>query len=237
MTDQEAFSPAAAPATRHSKPAAAPATRDPDGLADVLVGQLDQALRTLTGRHRSRRPAPGAELPDAPLETKAGRHAAGLMRVNHTGEICAQALYQGQALTARDPQVRGALLAAAEEETDHLAWCEARLEALDSRPSLLNPAFYALSYAMGAVTGLMGDRVSLGFVEATEDQVCRHLESHLEALPEADAVSREIVSRMRDDEARHGSEALARGGVEFPAPVKSVMSLLARVMTTTTYRV
>jgi 3-demethoxyubiquinol 3-hydroxylase len=214
-----------------------PPTRDAKGLADVLVGQLDQALRTLTGGHRSRRPTPGEGLPDAPLDEEAGRHAAGLMRVNHTGEICAQALYQGQALTARDAGVRAALLAAAQEESDHLAWCEARLDALQSGPSLLNPAFYALSYAMGAVTGLMGDRVSLGFVEATEDQVCRHLEAHLGSLPEDDAVSREIVSRMRDDEARHGSEALARGGVEFPAPVKQAMSLLAKVMTTTTYRI
>src|SRR5690606_10057919 len=152
------------------------------------------------------------------LERRAGRHAAGLMRVNHTGEICAQALYQGQALTARDPAVRGALLEAAAEEADHLAWCEERLAELRSGPSLLNPAFYALSYAMGAVTGLLGDKVSLGFVEATEDQVCRHLEGHLQTLPAEDARSREIVTRMREDEARHGSEALARGGVEFPRP-------------------
>jgi ubiquinone biosynthesis monooxygenase Coq7 len=211
--------------------------RDKATLADAIIAQVDQALRTLSGRHDSGRPSPGQDLAEADLDGSAGSHAAGLMRVNHSGEICAQALYQGQALTARDPAVRDALLRAAAEEADHLAWCEGRLEELRSRPSLLNPAFYALSYAMGAVTGLMGDRVSLGFVEATEAQVCRHLEAHLEALPHDDARSREIVSHMRDDEARHGSEALARGGVEFPAPVKQAMSLLSRLMTETTYRV
>ncbi|MEQ8857204.1 MAG: 2-polyprenyl-3-methyl-6-methoxy-1,4-benzoquinone monooxygenase [Pseudomonadales bacterium] len=210
--------------------------RGPASLADLLVGQVDNALRTLSGRHVNRRPSPARELAETELEPEAGSHAAGLMRVNHTGEICAQALYQGQAATARDPQVRSALLEAAAEEADHLAWCEGRLAELDSRPSVLNPAFYALSYMMGAVTGLLGDRVSLGFVEATEDQVVRHLEEHLEALPAADVRSREIVARMREDEARHGSEALERGGVEFPAPVKHAMTLLSRVMTETTYR-
>jgi ubiquinone biosynthesis monooxygenase Coq7 len=211
--------------------------RDPASLADAIVGQIDQALRTLSGQHERRRPTPSREVAEVKLDPRAGSHAAGLMRVNHTGEICAQALYQGQAVTARDPDVRAALLKAAAEEADHLAWCEDRLEELNSHPSLLNPAFYALSYAMGAVTGLMGDRVSLGFVEATEDQVCRHLEAHLQALPAEDARSREIVTRMHEDEARHGSEALARGGVEFPAPVKRAMSLLAKVMTETTYRI
>jgi 3-demethoxyubiquinol 3-hydroxylase len=206
-------------------------------LADQLIGQLDRALRTLSGQHDSRRPNPAEHLADAPLDAAAGSHAAGLMRVNHTGEICAQALYQGQALTARDAEVRTALLEAAAEETDHLAWCEARLQELHSRPSVLNPAFYALSYAMGAVTGMLGDKVSLGFVEATEDQVCRHLEAHLHSLPADDVRSREIVARMHEDEARHGSEALARGGAEFPAPLKAAMTLLSRVMTESTYRI
>lgn len=210
--------------------------RDPDSLADTLIGQFDRALRTLSGRYESQRPNPAERVEPTPLAPEAGSHAAGLMRVNHTGEICAQALYQGQALTARDPAVRAALLAAAAEETDHLAWCQSRLDELDSHPSRLNPAFYTLSYAMGAVTGLLGDRVSLGFVEATEDQVCRHLERHLDALPPDDARSREIVARMREDEARHGSEALERGGVEFPAPLKLAMTLLSRLMTETTYR-
>jgi 3-demethoxyubiquinol 3-hydroxylase len=206
-------------------------------LADRLIGQLDEALRTLSGQHRSQRPNPAAALPEAGLDAQAARHAAGLMRVNHTGEICAQALYQGQALTARDDGVRRSLLQAAAEETDHLAWCEARLAELDSRPSVLNPAFYALSFAMGAVTGLLGDRVSLGFVEATEDQVCRHLEHHLQALPAEDVKSREIVQHMHEDEARHGAEALARGGSAFPEPLRQAMTLLSRVMTEATYRV
>lgn len=211
--------------------------REPQTLADSIIGQFDRALRTLSGQHASRRPSPAQELPEPALQDAEGSHAAGLMRVNHTGEICAQALYQGQALTARDPAVRRALLDAAAEETDHLAWCEGRLGELASRPSVLNPAFYAASFSMGAVTGLLGDKVSLGFVEATEDQVCRHLEAHLEALPETDVRSREIVRHMRDDEARHGSDALARGGVEFPGPLKQAMRLLSRVMTETTYRV
>lgn len=211
--------------------------RDPQTLADSVIGQFDRALRTLSGQHASRRPSPAGELRAAPLESAEGSHAAGLMRVNHTGEICAQALYQGQALTARDPVVRRALLDAAAEETDHLAWCEGRLRELASRPSVLNPAFYAASFTMGAVTGLLGDKVSLGFVEATEDQVCQHLERHLEALPETDVRSREIVRHMHDDEARHGSEALARGGVAFPGPLKQAMTLLSRVMTATTYRI
>jgi 3-demethoxyubiquinol 3-hydroxylase len=206
-------------------------------LADLLIGQVDQALRTLSGQHGGGRPNPANDLADTPLDSADGRHAAGLMRVNHAGEICAQALYQGQALTARDPRVRSTLLEAAAEEADHLAWCEARLVELNSRPSLLNPAFYAMSYAMGAVTGLLGDKVSLGFVEATEDQVCRHLEKHLDSLPAEDVRSREIIARMHEDEARHGAEALARGGAEFPVPVKRAMALLSRVMTSSTYRI
>lgn len=223
--------------TRADPPARTLRRQDPPSLGDTLVRQVDQALRALSGVHDRRRPSPAAGVADQALDDRAGRHAAGLMRVNHTGEICAQALYQGQALTARDDHVRESLLQAAAEEADHLAWCEERLEELRSGPSLLNPAFYALSYAMGAVTGLLGDKVSLGFVKATEDQVCRHLDKHLDSLPPEDLRSREIVSRMRDDEARHGSDALARGGVAFPAPVKQAMTLLSRVMTETTYRI
>lgn len=206
-------------------------------LIDDLVIGLDRALRTVAAKPHAERENPGATLADAPLNEDEKTHAAGLMRVNHTGEICAQGLYEGQALTARDAGTRHALLAAAQEETDHLAWCEDRLTELDARPSLLNPLFYAASYAMGAVTGLLGDRVSLGFVEATEDQVCRHLESHMASLPEQDARSRAIVEQMHADEARHGADALAKGGTEFPRPVKEAMSLLSRVMTETTYRV
>ena len=211
--------------------------RAPSSTADIVIAQLDQALRALAGNPSARRKNPAAEIPEASLSASEQLHAAGLMRVNHTGEICAQALYEGQALTASDARTRDALRAAAREESDHLAWCGERLDELQSRPSLLNPAFYALSYAMGALTGLMGDAVSLGFVEATEDQVCRHLESHLDTLPDADAHSREIVKTMHEDEARHGANALDAGGAEFPEPVKQAMTLLSRLMTETTYRI
>ena len=206
-------------------------------IADDLIGQFDRALKTLAGGVLPRRPNPAAALVHSELSSAEAEHAAGLMRVNHTGEICAQALYEGQALTARDRATRTALEAAAQEESDHLAWCQQRLEELGSRPSLLNPAFYALSYAMGAVTGLLGDKVSLGFVEATEDQVCRHLERHLQSLPEDDVRSREIVQHMHEDEARHGADAIAAGGVAYPQPIRQVMALLSKVMTETTYRV
>ncbi len=205
-------------------------------LADQLVAEVDKALRTLTGQRSAERPNPAGGLPEAEMVDEARRHAAGLMRVNHTGEICAQALYEGQALTARKPEVRRLLESAAGEEADHLAWCEQRLQELESRPSTLNPIFYALSYAVGAATGLLGDRVSLGFVEATEDQVCSHLEKHLAELPPEDQRSRKIVRRMHEDEARHGSAALEEGGVAFPEPVKKVMTAVSRVMTETSYR-
>ena len=206
-------------------------------LTDAFILHVDNALRTLTGQKPAVRPSPAQESPHADLSQEEARHAAGLMRINHTGEICAQALYEGQALTARDAQTRSHLLDAAQEEADHLAWCEERLEELDARPSVLNPAFYAASFAMGAATGLIGDRVSLGFVEATEHQVSEHLEDHLERLPEQDARSRAIVEVMREEEERHGADALLAGGVEFPLPIKQAMRLLSRVMTETTYRV
>ena len=177
-------------------------------LVDELIAQVDQALKTLTGAHAARREYPAVDMVDSTLSEDDARHAAGLMRVNHTGEVCAQALYEGQALTARKDEVRQTLKLAADEESDHLAWCGQRLDELGSRPSVLNPLFYAASYAMGALTGLLGDRVSLGFVEATEDQVCRHLEKHLDSLPECDERSREIVRRMHADESRHGADAL-----------------------------
>lgn len=206
-------------------------------MIDDAIHRFDRALKTLTGLRAAQRENPAAAVEDAPLDDAQRTHAAGLMRVNHTGEVCAQALYEGQALTARNGAVRERLLNAAGEEADHLAWCAERLGELGSAPSVLNPLFYAASYAMGAVTGLIGDKVSLGFVEATEDQVCEHLERHLDALPEQDARSRAIVERMHEEEARHGSDALQMGGSEFPAPVKQAMTLLSRVMTETTYRV
>ena len=199
--------------------------------------QVDNALRTLSGSRAALRDNPARNVTEASLSEDEQAHAAGLMRVNHTGEICAQALYEGQALTAKDADTRSSLLRAAQDEVDHLAWCEERLVELGSRPSVLNPIFYAASYAMGAVTGLLGDKVSLGFVEATEDQVCQHLDSHLESLPKDDARSRAIVSRMHEDEARHGTDAIAAGGMEFPRPVKNLMTLVSKVMTETSYKI
>ena len=206
-------------------------------MIDEAIGQLDRALRTLTGGLSARRPSPGAQVPHKPLGDAERRHAGGLMRVNHTGEVCAQALYEGQALTARRDDVRAKLHAAAEEESDHLAWCAERMQELDASPSLLNPLFYAASYAIGALTGLAGDKVSLGFVEATEDQVCEHLDRHLQALPEEDDRSRAIIAGMRTEEARHGAAALEAGGAPFPEAAKAAMTALSRVMTETTYRV
>ena len=204
-------------------------------LIDDIIQQVDGALRTLAGSHGAQRLNPATDIPEALLNADEQKHAAGLMRVNHSGEICAQALYKGQALSAKDTVTRASLLAAAQEETDHLAWCEERLDELDSKPSVLNPMFYAASYAMGAVTGLLGDKVSLGFVEATEDQVCRHLESHLDSLPDEDLKSRRIVQQMHEDEARHGANALQAGGTVFPTSLKIAMTLISRVMTKTTY--
>ncbi|WP_250461438.1 2-polyprenyl-3-methyl-6-methoxy-1,4-benzoquinone monooxygenase [Microbulbifer litoralis] len=205
---------------------------------DRLLLQADRALRTLspgTPCHGRQSPA-GAE-PEAELSDAERRHAAGLMRVNHSGEVCAQALYQGQALTARLPEVRGEMEKAADEEIDHLAWCEQRLAELDSRPSLLNPLWYGLSFGLGAAAGKVGDRVSLGFVAATEEQVCKHLESHLQQLPAQDRRSRAVVEQMRIDEEEHGHAALEAGGARFPAPVKGLMTLVSRAMTAASYKV
>ncbi|MDE0224844.1 MAG: 2-polyprenyl-3-methyl-6-methoxy-1,4-benzoquinone monooxygenase [Gammaproteobacteria bacterium] len=202
---------------------------------DDLIGVFDRALRALTGGGVAERPAPEAE--EGSLTESERRHAAGLMRVNHAGEICAQALYEGQALTARDPEVREALRTAAGEENDHLAWCRERLDELDGRPSLLDPVFYAASFALGAAVGVLGDKVSLGFVEATEDQVKRHLDSHIRDLPESDERSRAILEEMRADESRHGENARREGGVEFPEPVKEAMTLASKLMTESTYRI
>lgn len=204
---------------------------------DRAILQLDQALRTLVpGSSRPQRPSPAALLNETELAESERRHVAGLMRVNHTGEVCAQALYHGQALTARKDSVRSSMAAAAEEEVDHLAWCEQRLRELDSRPSLLNPVFYGLSFALGAAAGAAGDRWSLGFVAATEDQVCSHLRQHLTELPATDEKSRAVLGQMLTDEAQHATTAIAAGGVRFPGWAKRGMTRLSRVMTATTYR-
>ena len=157
------------------------------------------------------------------------------MRVNHTGEVCAQALYYGQALTARSSRTARSMEQAATEETDHLSWCEERLRQLDSRVSYLNPIWYGSSFCMGMVTGLLGDKINLGFVAATEDQVCIHLTDHLEKLPEADSKSKAILTKMKEDEYRHQQDALKAGGATFPTPVKKVMTLVSKLMTRTTY--
>ncbi len=206
-------------------------------LGDRLIQEFDRALRTVAAVNVASRPNPAGGCRESVSEGAARRHAAALMRVNHAGEIAAQALYHGQALTARNPTTRDALLQAARDETDHLAWCEQRVRELGDRTSLLAPVWYAGSFAIGALAGLAGDRNSLGFVAETERQVIEHLESHLLTLPEADERSRRIVEQMRDDEARHGSEATAAGGRELPRPVRELMRRTARVMTRAAYRI
>ena len=205
---------------------------------DRLLMQADAAMRTLLPFSGApARPSPAILQNESALSDDEARHVAGLMRINHTGEVCAQALYQGQALTAKLPQVRKAMEHAADEEIDHLAWCEQRIRELGSHPSVLNPLFYGMSFGIGAVAGLISDKVSLGFVAATEDQVCKHLNEHLEQLPAEDEKSRAILEQMRLDEEQHAESALNAGGYRFPAPVKFGMSLLAKVMTKSTYRI
>jgi len=203
---------------------------------DELVLGFDRAIKTLSGGYAVTRPSPAQDEPELELEAADRSHAAGLMRVNHAGEICAQALYEGQALTARDESTRNTLLQAAQEERDHLGWCRERLQELEATPSVLDPLFYSASFVMGAATGLISDRVSLGFVEATEDQVVAHLDSHMASLPAADHKSRAILRQMREDESRHGAQALASGGQLFPKPLKQAMALISRLMTESTYR-
>jgi 3-demethoxyubiquinol 3-hydroxylase len=207
-------------------------------LADRLVLQLDQALHTLVpGSSTADRRSPAQQAEHAELSDAERKLAADLMRINHTGEVCAQALYQGQALTAKLPDVRDAMNHAAREEIDHLAWCEDRLQDLDSRPSLLNPAFYVMSFGVGATAGLIGDKWSLGFVGETEKQVCEHLEDHLERLPAADHKSRAVLKQMVIDEKKHGDSAMAAGGAELPLPVKAGMKVMAGVMKSLTRRI
>lgn len=206
---------------------------------DKLIREFDVALRAIAGVTRAARPNPAEGLdPQAePLGDADRRHVAGLMRVNHVGEVCAQALYQAQKLTARTPQVQAQMDAAAREEEDHLGWCAERLQELGSRPSLLNPLWYAGAFAIGWLAGRAGDRVSLGFVSETERQVEHHLTGHLDRLPAGDHRSRAILEQMRDDEARHGAAARDAGGIELPAPIRAAMRAASRVMTTTAYNI
>lgn len=208
-------------------------------LIDNFIINADRALRTLAAGSdmTSERPSPARPLNETDLSDAERKRSAALMRVNHTGEVCAQALYQGQALTAKLPNVRAEMEKAAEEEIDHLVWCQERIDSLGSHTSYLNPVWYGLSFAIGAGAGLVSDKVSLGFVAATEDQVCKHLQDHLQKLPEQDARSRAVVEQMLEDEARHADMALDAGGYRFPAPVKVLMTLVSKVMTTTSYRI
>ncbi|GAB3113629.1 2-polyprenyl-3-methyl-6-methoxy-1,4-benzoquinone monooxygenase [Aestuariicella hydrocarbonica] len=207
-------------------------------VTDQLLSQMDKALRTLApGKVCHQRPSPAQSVNEADMTDAERKHAAGLMRVNHSGEVCAQALYQGQALTAKLPRVRQEMEHAAEEEIDHLAWCQERLENLGSHTSVLNPLWYGMSFGIGAAAGLVSDKVSLGFVAATEDQVCKHLQSHLHELPVQDERSRAVVEVMLEDEAKHSHAALQAGGYRFPAPVKGVMSLMSKAMTKSSYKV
>jgi ubiquinone biosynthesis monooxygenase Coq7 len=204
-------------------------------IPDHLILHVDRALRAIFAPAASRRPYPDHGVPEAELSEAEKRHAAGLMRVNHSGEVCAQALYQGQAITAKNPEAAQALLEASDEETEHLAWCERRLEQLGSRKSLLNPVLYLGSFGLGVLAGALGDKWNLGFLAETERQVEGHLESHLQSLPEQDARSRAIVEQMKADEIRHAEMAIAHGGAELPLPVKEAMRLSSRLMTRTAY--
>ena len=206
---------------------------------DTFIVECDRALRAIVGVSPMRRALP---LPDGGshsevLTEEQKKHAAGLMRVNHVGEVCAQALYQSQKLTSRDPAIREKLHHAAIEEEDHLAWCAKRLEDLGSRPSLLNPLWYAGSFAIGTIAGLAGDKWSLGFVAETEHQVEKHLDSHLDELPANDYESRAIVKQMRDDEVAHGQMARDEGGQALPRPIQQLMANVAKIMTKTAYKI
>jgi ubiquinone biosynthesis monooxygenase Coq7 len=204
---------------------------------DRLIAAFDNGLRTLFVPARSARPHPDVAVDEAELAPHERDLSAALMRVNHTGEICAQALYQGQALTARNPAARTALEQAASEETDHLAWTAQRIEELGGRTSMLNPLFYAGSFALGALAGIAGDKWNLGFLAETERQVESHLSGHLARLPDKDAKSRAIVDSMMTDEARHAQTAVAHGGAALPAPVQRAMKLGSKVMTESTFRI
>jgi ubiquinone biosynthesis monooxygenase Coq7 len=204
---------------------------------DRLLIEAQRALGTSLGNAHAERDNPGRRESELVLDDDDRLHAAGLMRVNHTGEVCAQALYVGQAAVARDESTRTQLLAAAQEETDHLAWCAERLRELDSRPSLLNPLWYAGSYAIGVLAGLRGDGWNLGFVVETERQVEAHIAEHLQALPEADGRSRAILATMQADEARHADQAQARGARLLPPPVPALMATASKVMKTIAYRI
>jgi ubiquinone biosynthesis monooxygenase Coq7 len=205
---------------------------------DRVIAAIDEGLRVSTGAAPEPfRKNPAGDLPEPDLDEREREHAAGLMRINHTGEVCAQALYAGQAATARRAETRESMQQAANEEIDHLAWCEDRLKELDSKPSLLNPLWYAGSFAIGAIAGIAGDEWSLGFVKETENQVEAHLHDHLSKLPESDARSQAILDQMKVDEAKHAKMAEQAGARDLPEPVQKAMGVMAGVMKTLVYRI
>jgi len=204
-------------------------------LIDRVITEFDQGLRTVLAEAQTLRPFPDRDKSETQLSDSEKRHAAALMRINHSGEVCAQALYNGQALTARNPATEAALREASQEETEHLAWCEKRIKELGSHKSFLNPVFYAGSFALGAFAGALGDKWNLGFLAETENQVGKHIEGHLKRLPEQDEKSRAILEQMKIDEAKHATTAITHGGAQLPRPVKLAMQLSSKLMTKTTY--
>jgi ubiquinone biosynthesis monooxygenase Coq7 len=209
----------------------------PTDIFDRAIAEFDRALRAVAGVHHAERPSPARDLAEGDLDAASREHSAALMRVNHVGEVCAQALYQGQAMTARDDHTRASLERAAREEADHLAWSAERVRALGGRLSLLNPVWYAGSLALGIGAGLLGDRWNLAFLAETEKQVEDHLTGHLQHLAVEDAPTRAVVVAMRDDEARHRETAVALGAAELPAPARRAMRAMAKAMTTIAYRI
>jgi ubiquinone biosynthesis monooxygenase Coq7 len=207
----------------------------PEFKIDKLIATFDAGLRTVFAHAHAARPRPDAALDEPALDDASKSHAAALMRINHVGEVCAQALYSGQALTSKNPHIVNALQHAAAEETDHLAWCEARINELGGRKSLLNPLWYAGSFTLGTIAGALGDKWNLGFLAETEHQVSKHLQNHLSQLDETDIKTRTIVQQMQQDEAGHAAEANQLGAAELPAPIKTGMTFASKMMTKTAY--
>jgi 3-demethoxyubiquinol 3-hydroxylase len=205
-------------------------------LTDKIIIALDTAIKTMAVSHVAARENPADQIDETALTSNEKKHIAGLMRVNHAGEISAQALYLGQAITARDPEVRDKMQIAAKEEIDHLAWCEARLKELESHLSYLSPLWFTGSFFIGTLAGIIGDQWNLGFLAETEEQVVRHLETHLSHLPENDKKTIAILEQMRDDEAKHRNMAIDAGAHPLPTPIKMMMRVISKIMTTTAYR-
>ena len=209
-----------------------------NNIIDILIDEIDKGLKYSTQNYQlNKRDYPAKDIEDSNLTELEKHHSAGLMRVNHAGEVCAQALYRGQALTAQLNDVKDKMNESASEELDHLAWCNKRLEELDQKPSVLNPLWYGMSFTLGAVAGLAGDKWSLGFVEETEEQVVKHLDGHMQNVSSNDNKTKAIMKQMREDEEAHGLAAQEAGAAELPAELKEVMSTVAKIMTSTSYKI